>query len=112
METVKHTPGPWTLSTREGKPASKICGSDAISIVKSDGPMTGYIACMVATGHHTKKLANARLIAAAPELLDVVKPLLEAYWNMAQMLQTDLQFQGDQLTQRTEAAIKKAEKED
>ena len=63
----KHTKGPWALSTRTGKPSNEICGSDAICIVKSDGPMTGYIAHMVASGHYSKKLANARLIAAAPE---------------------------------------------
>ena len=66
----KYTPGPWALSTRTGKPSNEICGSDAICIVKSDGPMTGYIAHMVASGHYSKKLANARLIAAAPELLE------------------------------------------
>ncbi len=66
---MKHTPGPWALTTREGKQAATLDGSESITIVKSDGPMTGYIAHMVASGHYAKKLANARLIAAAPELL-------------------------------------------
>ncbi len=42
------------------------------------------------------------------ELLAVVGPLLEAYYNMAQMLNPECQFGGDQLTQESEEAIAKA----
>lgn len=41
------------------------------------------------------------------ELVDVCKPLLEAYYNMAQQLQTDFQFVGDKLTQRAEKLLAK-----
>ncbi len=50
-----------------------------------------------------------RRVNTHKDLLDVVGPLLEAYWNMAQTLQSDLQFQGDQLTQRAKAALAKGE---
>ena len=44
------------------------------------------------------------------KLVKVCKPLLEAYCNMAQMVQTDFQFTGDQLTEQAEQALKEAEK--
>jgi len=39
------------------------------------------------------------------KLVGVCAPLLEAYCNMAQMLQTDQQFMGDQLTQQATKAL-------
>ena len=43
------------------------------------------------------------------ELRAVCKPLLEGYCNMAQMINSQEQFMGDQLTQRAEQALKKTE---
>ncbi len=72
----KFTPGPWELTTREGQPSKPWNGSESICIVKSEGPMTGYIAAMITSGHWGKKLANAHLIAAAPELLEACKSMV------------------------------------
>jgi hypothetical protein len=56
----KHTPGPWSLST---------CGD---FIVDKTG---GSIARIFWAGHSEEAEHNARLIAAAPELLSIVKKL-------------------------------------
>ena len=53
--------------------------------------------------------ANARRLVKCwngyDEGIDIIRHLLEAYCNMAQMIQTDQQFMGDQLTQRAEEAM-------
>lgn len=59
------TKGKWGLTTREGKPESELDGSESICVVVVEGAITSYIASLAASGHYEKKLANARLIAAA-----------------------------------------------
>ncbi len=109
----KHTPGPWKavrpkeggcLDQKENRLIGTTINNHLYHIAETFQYRNGEF-----NAPDGVSIANARLIAAAPDLLDVVKPLLEAYWNMAQMLQTDLQFQGDQLTQRAQAAIANSE---
>ena len=54
--------------------------------------------------------ANAEFICTAVNTYDnhveIIERLLEAYCNMAQQLQSEFQFTGDQLTQRAEVALK------
>lgn len=60
---AKHTPGPWRLCT-------KFCQQGLIAPVDGVYPVaavTGYY------GHANQTEANARLIAAAPELLQVIE---------------------------------------
>ncbi len=61
----KHTPGPWVADwTRAGKTAWKVVGADGRGVstvlVSQDRPAA-------------EKEANARLIAAAPDLLEAAK---------------------------------------
>lgn len=63
---VKHTPGPWEVRTVDGSIGSidAVCGiqvaqAQEISVLDRN------------TGHH-QRLANTRLIAAAPELLEAL----------------------------------------
>ena len=44
------------------------------------------------------------------KLVEVCKPLLEGYCQMAQMIQSQFQFTGDQLTEQAEQALSEAEK--
>lgn len=83
--TTKHTPGPWALPPlpNEGTPDITV-----LAHVQTKGPHSKpgltipmYIARVYGTGEHLgpvnqERLANARLIASAPELLDVLKRLL------------------------------------
>ena len=62
----KHTPGPWK------KVGLNWIGSDGSKVIISNGPAFG------SKLHFPNAEANTRLIAAAPELLDLCKELLEA----------------------------------
>lgn len=70
MSEMKHTPGPWAM------PDS---GQGRISKVKANGGWDGLIAtadCGDYARSRSEGLANARLIAAAPELLEALQGIL------------------------------------
>ncbi|CAB4122389.1 hypothetical protein UFOVP37_8 [uncultured Caudovirales phage] len=69
----KHTPGPWAM------PDS---GQGRISKVGANGGWDGLIAtadCGDYARSRSEGLANARLIAAAPELLEALKDMLDGH---------------------------------
>ena len=76
----QHTPGPW--GTQEGADGY----DDAILIVHGKivqgKPATGYIAHITLGDDYLtdKAIANARLIAAAPEMLDFISTDLMNFW--------------------------------
>ena len=74
MSEVKHTPGPWRYEPQNGSPTT---GQHMIS-----GWKPGYLAEVRDCGSGDV-VANAHLIAAAPELLAVLKELQESavYWS-------------------------------
>lgn len=82
----KHTPGPWAF--KQGAPPSEI---KLIGHIKRDIPHRGdgYVATVLSdenwrmhtAGHdecRRQAHANARLIAAAPDLLEALEEILEA----------------------------------
>ena len=83
METTtkaKHTPGPWKLS-HGGLP-----GDSGFSIVSNNAEAQDVKVtaecwpCTIVSEEHRQELfANARLIAAAPELLEALQELLRSY---------------------------------
>jgi hypothetical protein len=112
METMtveskaKHTPGPWELGHELG---------EGFSIVREIAPHSGQLLVVATSGTQKKFMghqidretaqANARLIAAAPELLEACKRLLIAHT-------ANIQAQGyefDAWSRLAEAAIAKAE---
>ena len=66
--TTQHTPGPWTT---DGK-----AETDTLDIVSPLGRIT-LIDCEFSDESEDVLTANARLISAAPDLLDVVKELYD-----------------------------------
>jgi len=60
---TKHTPGPWAVN-------------DGQEVVADDGAGTRLL-CRCHAGHYEERSANARLIAAAPDLLAALKVALE-----------------------------------
>jgi len=70
---MKHTPGPWRIAEVFNKTTEheiccvESCSHDALEIV---GPMLG---------HNEDPIYNARLIAAAPDLLEAAKQLLAGH---------------------------------
>lgn len=101
MSETKHTPGPWSVAeTQEG------------TLIKSDVE-PGYFARIqgACAGAHGKQgAANARLIAAAPELLAACKATVAAmsqpvFTNAGTIIKGDVEF----ATRVLCAAIEKAE---
>lgn len=70
----KHTPGPWVYKRENGSPTT---GQHMIA-----GAIPGYLAEVRDCGSGDVE-ANARLIAAAPELLVALEHIKE-YWNRDQ----------------------------
>ena len=64
-EKVKHTPGPWTLTEHSGKYTPR-------HIIRSKNAAIIEFASFGSVGIEQRE-ANARLIAAAPELLEALE---------------------------------------
>lgn len=88
MSTDKHTPGPWKLYKKGvhqwpgieafpkgGKPVT-------IVIFGNAGEECGVRGGGVEGGTHEKALANAHLIAAAPEMLEALREMYAAWRQM------------------------------
>lgn len=69
MTETKHTPGPWSFEMQE---FGAVIVSDGSSIATA-------FASKVISGAELPMEANARLIAAAPDLLEALKELVEAF---------------------------------
>lgn len=69
MTNVKHTPGPWQIEGRYHGPLGSI-------YLSTMHPMPIFELQPI-VGDRDEHLANARLIAAAPELLDALKEIIE-----------------------------------
>ena len=98
-EPMKHTPGPW-ITRLESAPmhAVQLAGQYGRAIVAYVPAPEGW-----SLAHQD---ANARLIAAAPELLDALKRMLAAYdADKAR----GIAFGNDNAADQARAAIAKAE---
>ena len=62
---MSHTPGPWKIGTPPPN------GEQTI------GNSQGLMVAVATTGFNVPTLANARLIAAAPELLEALESMVE-----------------------------------
>lgn len=66
----KHTPGPWSINPKGGTPMVGIDLQDGGELLPIVEVVYGY--------NNAEAKANAHLIAAAPELLEALKNLLDA----------------------------------
>lgn len=98
----KHTPGPWRTIESTNTTMRTVVGPDF--------PGQGYIAdvnlCRTNNAQDVDGEANARLIAAAPELLEVVKRVYE--YERQRLVKEDHHFHEDEIYE-WEALINKAE---
>lgn len=89
-ETVKHTPGPWKAEHASGPTNQYAAASTGVwSQQKFDAaldagdedndPMDAAWICGIWGNLSPEDFANARLIAAAPDLFQALEELLEAY---------------------------------
>ena len=81
LETkLKHTPAPWQLSTIDGEDCLMVGGGDDGSMIVAD-IRTDFT---MWSNPHDVVAANARLIAAAPDLLDALSAMvavMHALWD-------------------------------
>jgi hypothetical protein len=102
MKMSEHTPGPWEISYGKIRPARPIegytLGYAPICIVRGDKRLHG----------NGVREANARLIAAAPELLEALKDLEEYVSNNIICEPTGIDVNGECFI-KARAAIAKAE---
>lgn len=68
----KHTPGPWAVS-RNGRSVL----ARSVKINQSSGPGGQGVSCQIRFEEMLR--ANANLIAAAPELLEIITGLLDSF---------------------------------
>jgi hypothetical protein len=81
--TAKHTPGPWSDEHLSQHERSTIIGG-RLRLIKTDGVIVAFLPQWLDTPEETSEArANARLIAAAPDLLAVCQELEESveYWS-------------------------------
>lgn len=80
---VAHTPGPWTLAggNSRGDGTKHFVWSDADE--RSDWERESAVATVHLSREHPNEFeANARLIAAAPDLVEALRGVLEAFdWH-------------------------------
>jgi len=77
--TTQHTPGPWTYSSSEqyGDWRFYVAQADGAPYTPHYSDVATLIAETVSDERRSIQEANARLISAAPELLDFAKEWLE-----------------------------------
>jgi len=98
MTQSKHTPGPWTYIDRQMKSKNDAQKIDVHYLIYADSYKSGLgknnNVARVYKLHETDHEANARLIAAAPELLEALEELLGwAHWaNETLGMSPDPQF--------------------
>lgn len=78
MNEAKHTHGPWTFSVQEqfGEVRFYVAQAEGAPFTASYSDVSTLIAQTVSGERFRTQEANARLIAAAPELLDALRGLL------------------------------------
>jgi hypothetical protein len=98
---AKHTPGPWRLDAYRdsGRPNP---GTIVADNPHGEGAEEVASINWIAGGFHAEQVANARLIAAAPELLEALTALME-FWDSGSPVHP-----GAEVVSEARAAIAKA----
>lgn len=91
MSKPKHTPGPWKVVTEDG-----------LTGVRAMRGLANLELWLSDVGSYEKQLANAQLIAAAPEMLEMLRHMVR--WN-----NSELNWDISEVQQMLKALISKAE---
>ncbi len=106
------TPGPWRVVQQPGELCVEIGFSGTAVYVESAARAKGKVVAFLRDAHHMppeEVLPNARLIAAAPALLDALQDML-AGWRYIREVHGDLPGVGwDRAQAKAEAALAQAE---
>lgn len=102
-----HTPGPWVFGNWADKKQGEPDGASWVEIwsLQDGEDALPFVACK-----HQDQLANARLIAAAPELLEALKDMLEVHGVRWEHVRADSSIPQSwvELSDKARAAIAKA----
>ena len=107
---MNHTPAPWEFYKYEqwGRTSFYIAQKDGAPYTPGYSDVANCIAQTVSPEKVSTQEANARLIAAAPELLGAVKDLLSG-WTYIREVHGDLYGVGwDRAQEKAQSAIAKA----
>jgi hypothetical protein len=99
METTQYTPGPWHIGVRQPSSDKFIYGPQGSEVADCDRQ----------TNFPHENLANARLIATAPELLAALREAREWLVGTIELAQLPESSPCGQIALQCEAAIAKAE---
>jgi hypothetical protein len=97
---MTHTPGPWTTRDRVISNRLVMMSNDCVEVVNENGSGVAYL-YKENFGQNGMDAANARLIAAAPELLEALYAALPALESIHE--------NGAPILDKVYAAIAKAE---
>jgi hypothetical protein len=105
-QNAQHTPGPWTVSDWNQAPSTAVIGSDASCIARTFSPLAGTI---------KDAQANARLIAAAPDLLAALeahRQVIDSMYEDGLIIQDSMPQAYFQAERNADSAIRRARGED
>jgi hypothetical protein len=90
----QHTPGPWFF--REDIPAIGVEGDGCFEILDHENPSAANVLCTRQPWleKRDEMVANARLMSAAPELLEALKGYMEAVNTMNAAMKDGLNVHG------------------
>jgi hypothetical protein len=95
---AKFTPGPWTAADRV-----------VVTTIESNGFATWLANCAVGGSGCDQQLANAHLIAAAPELYEALRSVLDALGALSNPSELYARLGNDDACKRVWDALAKAE---
>ena len=102
MTNAKHTPGPWAVDENDHQWITADCdGLIVAEIPYGEGEETDR--------HHEINDANARLIAAAPELLEALRDMVRINQNKEGYFRGHSHAESGSVYEQARAAIAKAE---
>lgn len=96
----KHTPGPWWFAQHDEFGRYDVGNGDAPMFRTIAPADSGPGEWSITDYRHDHQEANARLVAAAPEILEALKGLVSA---------VEAEGDAERMTERARAAISKAE---
>jgi hypothetical protein len=105
--STKHSPGPWLVRVGGGRVHPSVAASDGASVCSCTGSAPGF--GTYALESDDLRLANARLIAAAPALLDALKAMLREHDAMSTPLPGNAGDRWPETATAARTAIAKAE---
>jgi hypothetical protein len=102
---MAHTPGPWKRGSDEEFHHNTLFGPSGEALAQCFGiPLNCRLSTLEEEGRWEEGLANAHLIASAPELLESLKDLRSLLWTEGYADSTPAMAKADALIAKVEAA--------